>query len=672
MESVTWNSGFDANGDQNSGSMQVTVPFNRSLGGENQFSMWLSFSGTPNSWTARLDGTQYDLLEMDIYWDSFSPTIPATGRYSTDFNYGFAVGDPVYGQIGFNNHLVIEHSEADHWIHLSMPLNPTVLGTNATNIVGIWIKMWTGADPMNSLENGDVTFWVDNIRLRALPPPPPDYVQNFDSADALSGWAHWWGGATEAREFDAAKDAGGNPNSGSMKVTVPYNRSLGGDNQFSMWGSFSGSANSWTQPLNGSLYTNLEMDVYWDPASPIRPATGDYGGDFRYGFAVGAPIYGQISFNNHTTIAATDVGKWIHLSAPIDLATIGTNITNIVGVWLKMWTGNAPGQSLNDGNAVFWVDNIRLRSKASSVAPPPPRMSAERRGPTGLKLYANAPGSLYQRQGIRAANATYTWVGAVAPVSYSLTIKEHPIFQHPDAGGFQTHLFLIADGTVPTTENGPDYGRANVVFLDIHANMDGSAYAAFRYKTNEPGANTFLYGAGTIATVGSSTILGRWSVTFNPGGVIALTSPSGGNTNFMMPPDAVALFGGPVYAYFGIQPNQAANIGLGATLGLVEITGVSMPIHEDFSAPTLDGSLWQVVAENASGVIIVPEDALLWLTWTLPDTGYTPQVTAGFPASWTDLALQAAQVGAVKRALVRPVNLPPDNSRGYFFRLRGQ
>jgi hypothetical protein len=250
-----------------------------------------------------------------------------------------------------------------------------------------------------------------------------------------------------------------------------------------------------------------------------------------------------------------------------------------------------------------------------------------------------------------------------------VTISEHPITANPGAGGFQTHIFLVPGSSIPATDNSPDYGQPNVVFLDIHGNADGSAYAAFRYKTNEPNANAFLYSAGTIAVAGSTTVLGTWNLTFNPDGVIALTSPSGGTTNFMMPPEAVSLFGGPLYAYFGVQPNQPANIGLGATLGRIRISGVPTPIDEEFTAAPLNPAVWEVSAQAASGVILVPPDALVWLSWKLPAIGYVLQAASSLAANWTDLPLPSAQVGAARQVLVRQANLPPGDSGSYFFRL---
>jgi hypothetical protein len=329
-----------------------------------------------------------------------------------------------------------------------------------------------------------------------------------------------------------------------------------------------------------------------------------------------------------------------------------------------MWTGSDPNTSLLDGTTVFWVDNIRLRAKATNAPPiPAPTMAIEKPAARGLKLFASAPGAQYQRQGIRTVNPAYSWVGAIDPVTYSVTISEHP-----GVGGFQTHIFLVPGSGIAPTDNAVDYSQPNAVFLDIQANAAG-AFANFRYKTNEPNANSFLYGAGTIAGVGSSTVLGTWNLTFNPDASIVLTSPSGGSTNFMMPPDAVALFGGPLYAYFGVQPNNPNNIGLSATLGRVQISGAATPVDETFSNG-LNNELWEVVAVDPAGIIPVTPEALYWISWTVPDVGYRLQTAFGLPGTWSDLSVAAPQLGNRKRALVYPPQLPASGSGNYFFSLR--
>lgn len=494
------------------------------------------------------------------------------------------------------------------------------------------------------------------------------YTNAFDTADSINGWTHWWGAAMETREFDPTMDADGNPNSGSMKVQVPYSRANGGDNQFSMWGSFSGSPGTWTQPLDGTAYTNLSMDIFWDPGSPTRPS-GDYGNDFRWGFAVGAPIYGQIPFNTHTTIAATDVGHWFHLTAPINLATVGPNINNIVGVWIKMWTGSDPASALNDGTATFWVDNIRLHAIATNAPPPPPPTLGIEKTIPGLKIFASAAGSQYQRQSIRTINPAYSWISGFDPVTYSITISEYPGSTY---SGFQTHLFIVPGTSIATNQTSPDYSEPNVVFLDIQNQANGGAFANFRYKVDETNGNAMIYGSGTIAGIGAPSIRGTWSLTFDPAGLITLTAPNGANTNFSMPAEHLAPFNAPAYAYFGIQPNQPGNIGQSATLARLQITGVPTPIDDDFSGPGLNTTIWQVVAEDVAGLVTVPPDAAFWLTWTLPDRDFVVQVAEDLNfdlSDWNDFPLTGTQIGNRKRTVVLNSQLPPNFTGNYFFRM---
>jgi hypothetical protein len=142
-------------------------------------------------------------------------------------------------------------------------------------------------------------------------------------------------------------------------------------------------------------------------------------------------------------------------------------------------------------------------------------------------------------------------------------------------------------------------------------------------------------------------------------------------TNFVMPPEAVSLFSGSLYAYFGMQPNSVANIGLAGTLGHIQITGVATPIDEGFATATLDPSIWEVSAENPPGVVPVPPDALFWLNWTLPDVGFRLQTTFNLSNSnmWSDLAISSTQIGPRKRILVLPSSLPASDTGNYFFRL---
>ena len=506
---------------------------------------------------------------------------------------------------------------------------------------------------VHSVRRGGVGFWPAVALLAAAAglQAADDFVINtFDTAVEASQWSRWWGSAMQTYEWDGAVDADSNPNSGSLKVTVQFNlAAYGGDNQFAALRNFGS--------LDGSQYTNLVMDLLWDPGSPQRSF-----GDFGYL----EPGFRNLDFTQDWLRAGAvpTNGGWIHLVLPIN--PNAPKIDTIAGVVLKMWSGDPTwGQT---GRAVFWVDNVKLIARPE-IGTPPPTLGLERPTP-GLRIFASAPGSQYQRQSIRTVNPAYSWVGASDPVTYSLTISDYPGSAY---SGFQTHLFLVPGTGIPTYENSPDWNEPNVVFLQIANNMDGSSYGAFRYKTNLPNGNSMLFGNGTLAAIGSPQIRGSWNLTFNPSGEIILTTPSGASTNFTMPPDAVSLFSGSTYAYFGAQPNSFGAIGQSLTLAHLQVTGVGNPIDETFSAPTLDPNLWQVIAEDTAGLIPVPPDAVFWVTWTLPDRGFTSQVVDDFQLAidglWSDFPLMSTQIGDLKRALILQSQLPPSFTGNYFFRL---
>jgi len=129
------------------------------------------------------------------------------------------------------------------------------------------------------------------------------------------------------------------------------------------------------------------------------------------------------------------------------------------------------------------------------------------------------------------------------------------------------------------------------------------------------------------------------------------------------------MFAGPLYAYFGIQPNNPANIGLAATLGRVQISGVETPIDESFTTSPLDPQIWAVSAQDPTGVIPITPDALFWLNWTVPDVGYRLQSAPGVTGPWADLALTVPQLGGRKRTVVNASDLPVSATGNYFFRL---
>jgi hypothetical protein len=491
-------------------------------------------------------------------------------------------------------------------------------------------------------------------------------VDTFDSADEVLQWSRWWGSADQTYEFDPSTDANSNPNSGSLKATVVFDVTAHvGDNQFAVVGAFPDNAT-----LDGTIFTNLVFDVKWDTNSPTR-APGDFGA-LEFGFR--ASDYSQIWLtpaSPMTVPIVTTNNGWLHVVGPIDPTAKG--LSQVTGVVLKMW---APDQT---GTATFWVDNVKLIANTNVVLAAP-TLSMQRAEP-GLQIFASHAGAPTQRQDIRTVSPEYSWVGAGQPVTYSLTITNYPDTNH---AGFQTQIFLVPGDAVPKSETSPDWNEPNVVFLDIQNNSSGGAYATFRYKTNLPNGNSMLYTdssstngpVGALASINTSQIAGTWSLTFANDTSVTLSGPGGVSTNFDLPPEAAADFAGPLYAYFGIQPNNVASINQSARLSAVQITGVGTPIDENFAGvtndtqtiPDLDPAIWERAAEDAAGVVLVPPDAAFWLNWTVPAAGYVLQMSPDLtPDSWTDVAAPATQIGNQMSAVVRSTDLPQGASA--FFRL---
>jgi hypothetical protein len=494
-------------------------------------------------------------------------------------------------------------------------------------------------------------------------------VDNFDSADEVLAWTRWWGAAGQTYEFDPSVDAKNNPNSGSLKATIDFNlASNTGDNQFAVVAGFPDGAT-----LDGTQFTNLVFDLKWDPTSPKTPS-GNFG-SLEFGFR--DSNFGQIWLSPTSPITVTAPATnngWLHVVAPIDPTAKGVDA--ITGVVLKMWSGD-PNSGMT-GTATFWLDNVLLAANTNQALPAP-TLSLQKAQP-GLQIFASKSASQYQRQNIRTVNPNYSWVGSSQPVTYSLTITNYPDTNHT---GFQTQIFLVPGDNVPNFETSPDWNEPNIIFLDIQNNANGGGSATFRYKTNSPNGNTMIYNAaatngsvGTLASIGAPQMTGTWSLTFSNDTSVTVSGPAGVSTNFDLPPEAAALFAGPLYAYFGVQPNQLASINQSALFSNVQITGVENPINENFAGVTnqtqttvnLDPTIWERVAEDAAGVALVPPDSTYWVNWTVPAAGFKLQVSPTLGnATWTDVTAPATQIGNLMRTAVGASSLP--NSNSAFFRL---
>jgi hypothetical protein len=341
------------------------------------------------------------------------------------------------------------------------------------------------------------------------------------------------------------------------------------------------------------------------------------------------------------------------------------------------------GTTILDGTK-FTNITFDLDVHLSPTKPAPPKLVPTFTHPTpGLNLFSSGNnGDLYQRTNLKLQNTSGVgWLGASGPVTYSVTITNFPgATNYPR---YQAHIF-ITTGTPGSTEAAPDYVEANLAFLDIHENADGSAYAAFRYKTNQPNGNAMVYSTGTLGTVGSSNIVGTWSMSFLQNTNITLTSPDGHVLQTNITADGAALFADPLNVYFGAQPNSAANFGQSVVLSSVSITGNTTPVSDNFVSDNglLDtNNTWSVIAADPTTVqLFTPDPGALWVKWSLPDSGFGLQTTTNLakPASWVTLTGPDATVGPLLSfvsASNRMVYLPSSvlgSTQAIFFRLNQQ
>jgi len=484
-----------------------------------------------------------------------------------------------------------------------------------------------------------------------------DYPFTFDTS--APSWVKWWGLGTIA--WDGTRDANNSSASGSTRFSIPYTGASGDQTM-----TFMTLDNKWgwdgNTIVDGTLYTNLIMSFKIDPASgPSKQ--GDYR-DFDVGFTTDG--WGTVHLA-YFTLPLSATTSWVSVTNPIPV-TLG-GITKVNGFYVKMWSNGDYTNELD-----FNLDNVILQAIPTNVPPVPPPTVALKPTETGLNLIGLNGGGAYGRFSVYTTNPVYSWLSSPTPVTYSVTIKDYPSAANPN---FQTHLFFVPANHAGVTnlpygpgDAGIDYDAGDVMFVQIQNGGANSGNARFMVKTNQFGGNSMLWGTGTIANLNSANILGTWSLTFNNVGNVTFTAPDGTSTNFNIPSDWVSAFDpGPMYVYFGGQPNATANIGTASVLGRIQITGSPAPaINDDFTADTtLDTTTWGVAASDANGVkVMVPSLTPYWLTWTLPDAHFGLVSRTSLATPWHDASFAPVlQLGAKSEVLLATTNLP--SAGGGFF-----
>ena len=437
---------------------------------------------------------------------------------------------------------------------------------------------------------------------------------------------------------------------GSVYCVCDWDGTVGDDINFGAVlpnGSGTWLGNPAIQVIDGTQYAYLLMDIYW------TNVTGMTSWDT---IGLMTPGYGIVAVTNNVPIPSTP--GWQHYAFAIDPTL--ANLSSIAGVTIYRWQNPGP-----PSHAEFWVDNVQLIARA--VAVPPPTLSLDNNIVPGLEFVAASSGQ-YDRQEIRTVGTNYSWVGASGPVSYSFNVAKLSDDAHP---GFQIFIYLNP-GIPSPTDGGPDYCETNVVRLGLGNNADGSGWCDLNFKTNAPNSNGIMWGAGLLGGVGNPTVEGTWTLTFNQDTNVTLTAPGGATLTTNLPPEVVALFNQTpgMQISIGGVPQNAGNVGQMAVVTEIKITGTpgEPNVDSNFLTQPLDTNVWETIAASPVGVQQIPTNAVYWLEWTLPASGFNLQTkTALGPGAWTDATITGYDGGGFHHQLLLSSDLPGLNSG--FFRL---
>lgn len=615
--SINFDPADDAGGDSNSGSMQLVANF----AAKSDYQQSVFSIQTPSH--PKVSAFSKVALDLKVDADSLPRD---NGTDYGHFEIVLRLGSGwVWTSISF------DALQIGNWTHIEGNI-PTVDPAN-DSLSALTLKIGDGNF------TGPVSVHVDNVKLVALP-APVTVVDRFDTDAEVTPW--YWENWSQAGtvEFDPANDAGGGAaGSGSMKLTASFNAASGYQQSV-----FTTALNP---PIDGVTYSKVALDVKVDAANST-PRTGqtDYGS-----FEIVLRNGPKWDWNSITTVHLTDSG-WTHVEA--NLAPPDDAVHHLT---LKL------GQNGFGGPVVFNVDNIVLIENTNKTVTPP-TLSLSKAKP-GLNLIASQLAAQYQRQSVRTTDNQFSWVGQNQPVTYSVEFSKFP--DSKTYPGFQAHIFLVpGDAAAPNAD--VDWSAANLIFIDIVGQADGTTVGNFRYKVNEAGGNTMIYGTGTLGSVSSSTPIGKWSLTFTSDTHAKLTAPDGKSVEVDMPAADAALFAGPLYAYFGVQPNQLVNIGQSAVISRIDITGTASPLSDTFSTDTLNTDVWTVAAADPRGMVQAGPNAAYWVNWTTPAAGFVLQSTSSLTSpNWKDSTVAATAIASHMATLLNKSDLPAPATG--FFRL---
>jgi hypothetical protein len=470
---------------------------------------------------------------------------------------------------------------------------------------------------MLALALGAATSLADNVTN--IYPRPGAMQPGGDASDTTRYFGVWWtGNGQVAEDFDMSMHSSNNI-AGSLHIVIdcPGGTITPVASANLAFGNFLSSPgdNGWLGAgisFDASKYESLSFDIN---INTLVSSNSD----------IPIALYGS-GYENKAlaTIPIANAG-WQHIVLPIS-TTIGLPNCTAYGVydWYNTTASTPPA------HVEYWLDNVMM--KARIVLPPPPTLSLAPVTQRGL-LIDSAPGEGGQRGAIDTVQDVH-WVGTAtpgAPVTYAMTISSVP---NPAIySNYEAHIFLAPNPGV----GNPDWNLADMGYLQILTQNDGTAIARMMWKTNDAFDNKMLfneqpggqygtngYAAGTLGYLNAPTMVGTWSITFTGDAAFTVSGPGGVSANFTLPSDWVTSFGsvgnGLAYAYFGGGPNGNNNSGQAMYLSKVAIGSPNgYALTNDFTDAALDTTVWALLGNET--VRVLPSSTW-WVKWTLPATDF--------------------------------------------------
>ncbi len=459
-----------------------------------------------------------------------------------------------------------------------------------------------------------------------------DYIYSGFDLDT-EGWARGWGVGDFTLDWDASTDAKGDPASGSLKITVNYPSSTS-------WQEFN------LQKALGfdfTTYSKIAYDVKVDAATSTATANGDFN---ITQIAMRGPGW---SWNGWHTTKPVVAGQWTQVEE-----LLPSGFSSVVALNI--------GFAGNDfvGPITYWLDNVRF---VSDTVAPPPQVAVEAAVP-GLEVVAT--GSQYQRQSLRTVEPRHSWTASSGAVRYSFDVAKGP-----GAGATDHFIYLWLIGTESGDPGGsPDWNEPNAVFLELRQAANGSYSALLSHKTDAPNAHgTRFDPAGVLARLQDiPSVLGRWTVVMK-GTTATLVAPDGTEASGELPADSLGGFAN-VFPHLGAQMDNTVAKNRSVTFGRFRIQGDAADFQGNLDVnfaglASIDAATWKNVAQDTSGIQLVPGGTVYKFSWDAPATGYSLRSKASLGGAWTDPGLPVVGVGG-RKATYLPASQLPSADAGFF------